>query len=269
MMTPRTPSPIRTAAQTRRLSSLLVLALSTAAYAEDAPETPRTETVTEPDATSTEPANTGVRSPDPNDPCTYAMSNWHVASGRAVNRQTIRTTRGALAADEVDPDDPRCSVCEEDQVRIDPATLGLAGVSSFQVCIHYRDVIEEALRVIAADGSFEIRELTGYRPGRTRGRVVDGVRTELSNHSYGTAIDINARFNGLYRRCNVAEVSAETIQRCQLGVGGAWDPLRNPRLTIQRGGIVWREFTQRVGWRWGGEISGATKDMMHFSLTGY
>ncbi|TVQ99847.1 MAG: hypothetical protein EA398_11870 [Deltaproteobacteria bacterium] len=213
-------------------------------------------------------ADAQARTPSPDDPCTFSMYHWSTVERRAVQRRTVRQTRADLAPDEHDPDDPRCTVCEEDQATIVPAELGIPGVAPFQVCVHWQDALEDALRTIADDGSFEIRELVGYRPGRTRGRIENGLRMELSNHSYGTAIDINASWNGLYRRCNV-EVSPDTIGRCQLGVGGAWDPVRNPRLTITRDGLVHRVFTEHVGWRWGGDIAGATKDMMHFSITGY
>jgi hypothetical protein len=99
--------------------------------------------------------------------------------------------------------------------------------------------------------------------------VVDGLRSEWSNHSFGTALDINADHNGLYRSCDVAEVSESTIDECRLGVGGEWNPGENPRVTVTRDSVVYREFTDRVGWRWGGEIEGSTKDMMHFSPDGY
>ena len=95
------------------------------------------------------------------------------------------------------------------------------------------------------------------------------MRQELSNHSYGTAIDINADDNGLYRDCNLRELTVSGIAGCTLGVGGHWNPDSRPRTSITRDSVVYRAFTSTVGWQWGGEISGSTRDIMHFSLTGY
>lgn len=199
--------------------------------------------------------------------CTYRTYNWSTEERRAVNRRTVEKDYADVVDDERSPQDPRCTVCSEDQAEIDPSAFGL-DIEPFSVCWVYRDAIESALRTIAESGEFRFTEITGYRPGRTRGRVVDGLRTEWSNHSFGTAIDINADRNGLYRSCNVDEVNADTIRDCRLGVGGEWDPEGDPSRTITRGSIVYDEFIETVGWRWGGEISGSTRDMMHFSPTG-
>ena len=222
-----------------------------------------------PDAVDTNVQPELVAQMSDSDTCTYSMYNWSVDERRSVNRRNVETTFGELPEDGVDPNDPRCSLCSESQVEIDPSTLGIEGVDPFSVCYAYADAVREALTAIVAADEFEIVELTGYRAGRTRGHVEDGMRTELSNHSYGTAIDINADENGLYRSCDVDEVTAETIDDCRLGVGGEWDPTGNPEQTITRDSIVYTQFTENVGWRWGGEIDGSTKDMMHFSMTGY
>lgn len=199
--------------------------------------------------------------------CAYSTSVWHVGKKTVVDRRTVHKPYSALDDDERDPNDPRCTVCEADQVRINPAKLGLSGLPAFRVCHAYVDQVNAALRALAADPDVRIISITGYRPGRTRGPVVGGMRTWFSNHSYGTAIDINASFNGLYDRCDVLRVSPSTIRRCQLKLGGRWDPKVNPRETITDDGAIHREFTKF--WRWGGSIRGATKDMMHFSITGY
>ena len=137
------------------------------------------------------------------------------------------------------------------------------------MCWVYADSLRRALQTIADSGEFDVTEITAYRPGRTRGRIVDGLRTEWSNHSFGTAIDINANRNGLYRSCNVEVVTPDSIESCRLGIGGEWDPESRPRETITSTGVVYRAMTTIVGWRWGGEIEGRTKDMMHFSITGF
>lgn len=200
--------------------------------------------------------------------CTYRTYNWSTEERRAVNRQTVEHPYSEVVDDERSPADPRCTVCSEDQVTIDPADFGL-DLESIRVCWAYADEIREALQNIVDSGEFRVVELTGYRPGRTRGRVVDELRTEWSNHSFGTAVDINADHNGLYRSCDVDEVTADNIDDCRLGVGGEWDPHGDPSRTITRDSVVYREFIDRVGWQWGGEIDGSTKDMMHFSPDGY
>ena len=95
----------------------------------------------------------------------------------------------------------------------------------------------------------------------------DGLRTEWSNHSFGAALDINAKHNGLYGQCNVAKVTPGLLASCKLRVGGAWDPVKRPETTITATGSLYRAF--RAFWRWGGEIAGGTRDMMHFSPSGY
>ena len=201
--------------------------------------------------------------------CTYDMYNWSVSQRRAVNHRTVSKLYEEVEGDERDPEDARCTVCSEDQERIDVAALGIDGVSDIRVCWAHRANVEAALREIAETGEFEFQELVAYRPGRTRGAVRDDMRQELSNHSYGTAIDINAGDNGLYRDCNLRELTVSGIAGCTLGVGGAWNPQSRPRTSITRDSVVYRAFTGTAGWQWGGEISGSTRDIMHFSLTGY
>lgn len=200
--------------------------------------------------------------------CTYRTYNWSTEESRAVNRRTIEKDYDEVVDDERSPQDPRCTVCSEDQVTINPADFGV-DLEPIEVCWAYADAISDALRAIAESGEFEFTELTGYRPGRTRGRVVDGMRTEWSNHSFGTAVDINADHNGLYRSCDVDAVTADTIDECRLGVGGEWDPHRHPTRTITPESIVYDRFVRGVNWRWGGEIDGNTRDMMHFSPDGF
>jgi hypothetical protein len=200
--------------------------------------------------------------------CTYTIYNWSTETNRAVNRRQVSHAYSEIEGDERDPNDPRCTVCEEDQVTINTAALGI-DAGSIQVCWAHQDAVERALTDIVDSGQFEFTELVGYRPGRTRGRVVDGVRTEMSNHAYGTAIDVNANHNALYRSCNVRVTDADSIANCTRGVGGTWDPGARPRTSVVRDGVVFTAFTDLAGWLWGGDISGSTRDLMHFSLTGY
>lgn len=201
--------------------------------------------------------------PSPSDTCTYRTSSWHVKKKRSVNRKKVTKTRAELTDEERDPDDPRCTVCLEDQVKLE-----LDGMPSVRVCRHYADKITEALQEAKAAG-FRVKTLTGYRVGRTRGKVVDDMRSQFSNHSYGTAIDINAGHNGLHARCKLKSTpkTAADIKRCQVRVGGAWDPEKRPKTTITADGPVHAAFT--TFWKWGGAIEGPIKDFMHFSITGY
>ncbi len=199
--------------------------------------------------------------------CTYATYQWDVARRAPSHGQAVDKPYKEVTADERDPSEPRCSVCREDQVRIEPKTLGWPSVGAFQVCHLYAEDVRAALKTVAREGGFRIVDITGYRVGRTRGAIVDGLRTEWSNHSFGAALDINASHNGLYGSCNVATVSREALAGCKLRVGGAWDPVKRPQTTITKDGGLYRAF--RRFWKWGGEIAGGTRDMMHFSVTGY
>ncbi|MCB9548911.1 MAG: M15 family metallopeptidase [Myxococcales bacterium] len=199
---------------------------------------------------------------DPGAPCTYRTYSWDVQKKRGVNNETIRKTRGELAADERDPQIPACTVCSEDQV--DVAVEGLPTVT---VCRLYADRVRTALAQAHADG-FQIKTLIGYRVGRTRGAIKGTLRTEFSNHSYGTAIDINAEQNGLYGDCGLKQIAAGAgdLKGCKLRVGGAWDPARRPKVTVREGGPAWKAFT--AFWKWGGARTDKTRDFMHFSPTG-
>jgi len=201
--------------------------------------------------------------------CTYKTYTWSSAKRRTVDHKTVKKSYSKIGNDERDPDNPKCTVCSEDQVTVDPAELGIEGVKPIKVCYVYADKVKQALKTIHGSGEFKVVELTGYRVGRTRGRIVNGLRTKMSNHSFGTAIDINAKHNGLYSKCNIPKVTVKALAKCARRHGGDWDPKRRPKLTITSSGIVYKTFLNNVGWKWGGEISGNTRDMMHFSITGF
>ena len=132
--------------------------------------------------------------------------------------------------------------------------------SPVQICHAHVDRIRAALVEIQRSGG-KIRTLSGYRVGRSRGPVDEaGLRTQFSNHSFGTAIDFNAESNGLYADC------VDFGDQCRLIRGGPWDPDNVESVT--QGSIVYQAM-RAIGWRWGGEIEGKQKDFMHFSLTGY
>ena len=80
--------------------------------------------------------------------------------------------------------------------------------------------------------------------------------------------DINAHKNAIYSNCTTPiNNSAQDVKSCKKGIGGAYNPEKQPRVSIVKGGVVYREMTKF--WKWGGEIEGSTKDIMHFSVTGY
>jgi hypothetical protein len=200
--------------------------------------------------------------------CTYSTYQWSVTEKKAVHRRKVRKKYSKLTTVEKAPDYDvsGCTVCREDQVDV-----AVEGLPTVRVCLYYAPKLREALELLAASKNFKVEKLVGYRVGQTRGRVVDGKRTGFSNHSYGTAIDINSASNGLYRRCDLKGVvpnTAEDIKQCKKGIGGIWNPAANPLTTITPESPAYKLFTSVVGWKWGGEIEGRLKDFMHFSSDG-
>lgn len=186
--------------------------------------------------------------------CSYNTYEWNTLEKKAINyRQIIKPY--AEISDEEKDEVTGCSVCEEDQM-----TLVVENLKPFKMCRYVAEEIESLLVGLLASG-IPIVEVTGYRVGKTRGEVDDeGNRTVFSNHSFGTAIDLNAQSNGLYDQC----ISFD--HRCRLIRGGEWYPDRET--SWKSGGPVVTGF-KSIGYRWGGEIQGWQKDFMHFSPTGY
>lgn len=214
-----------------------------------------------------EPPAVGDTAADGSAHCVYHSSQWDVVKKRNTNGILVNKPYAQLTDDERDPADRRCTVCRGDQTRIDPKRLGFAKLGAFSVCWAYAQQVEKALQAIAAADDFDLKAVIGYRPGRTRGAVVDGKRSEWSNHSFGTAIDLNAFANGLHANCKIGKATAESVKGCKLRIGGAWDPKGRPRLTVTAESSPYRAFTPF--WKWGGEIAGDIKDFMHFSISGY
>jgi len=106
-----------------------------------------------------------------------------------------------------------------------------------------------------------IHTVVGYHVVKSRGPVDHaGNRTGFSNHSFGTAIDINPDQNGLYDNCITFG------PECRLLRGGDWRS--GIPGTLEKDGDIVNTLKQE-GFYWGGEIAGKQKDFMHFSLTGY
>jgi hypothetical protein len=99
-------------------------------------------------------------------------------------------------------------------------------------------------------GSFECREAV---PSPCTGGTGSG---SWSNHAYGHAVDLNPVENP-YVGCGRTRdrASARYIDRSRLRKG-----MVTP--------AVVRAF-RAIGWGWGGEWAGRTKDYMHFSTTGH
>jgi D-alanyl-D-alanine carboxypeptidase len=76
-----------------------------------------------------------------------------------------------------------------------------------------------------------------------------------SNHAYGYAIDLNP------------------VENPYVGCGAVHDPKSRPYVdrSRRRAGMVTPAVVdafRSIGWGWGGDWSGATKDYMHFSVNG-
>ena len=114
----------------------------------------------------------------PPDTCTYDTYSWHVKKRRGVNRHRVVKPYSEVSGDERDPDDPRCTVCKEDQVVVD-----VRGAPKVTVCYAAAKDVRRAIKRVVASKGFRFEQLEGYRVGRTRGPVRRGVRSLFSNHS--------------------------------------------------------------------------------------
>lgn len=169
-------------------------------------------------------------------------------------KKQVRHAYGELIREEIDPV-TGCTVCTEDQ-----ETIAISPLPTFSVCAKLAPRVRSAVEYLIANGQ-PIRSVTGYRVIKSRGPVdASGNRTEFSNHSFGTAIDINPEQNGLYDNC------IDFGPQCLLIRGGEWRP--GTPGTIEKNSDIVVRFKQ-AGFKWGGEIAGKQKDFMHFSLTGY
>jgi len=130
----------------------------------------------------------------------------------------------------------------------------------FFVCFKLAPRVRSILGDMLERGA-PVRTVVGYHVIKSRGPINgNGNRTGFSNHSYGTAIDINPELNGLYDNCITFGPA------CRLIRGGAWKP--GVPGTIDTNSDIVSLFKQ-AGFKWGGEIVGKQKDFMHFSPTGY
>jgi endonuclease/exonuclease/phosphatase family metal-dependent hydrolase len=157
-------------------------------------------------------------------------------------------------------DDSGCTLCEEDQVKLEFPSLiaaNVEGAKDFKVCKVYAAQVKQAIDKIIADHNFKIEFIKGYRQGRTYSGS-----TKFGMHPFGLAVDLNFDNNGLYDECKTWGSG------CVLKHGGAYKP-EDPtvaKLTIKQGTAPYNSFKE-IGWIWGGDWS-KQKDFMHFSANG-
>lgn len=186
--------------------------------------------------------------------CSYSTYKWNTPLKKAVELRQVTKPYSELTANEIDPR-TGCSICSEDQTKIE-----IDGVPFVTVCKAIASKLKEVLLQTRNRG-FPIVELVGYRVGKTKGKLDKaGNRTQFSNHSFGTAIDINPLFNGLYDQCMIFN------QNCRLIKGGIWDTSNIK--SIQKNSFLVNSMLE-IGLKWGGNITGNQKDFMHFSFSGY
>jgi len=186
--------------------------------------------------------------------CTYEVAVWNVPAKSILEVRAVSHPYAALSHEERDPI-TGCTVCREDQVRV-----SLPTVNAFSICRRIAPGVKKALLELI-EGGFPVLSVRGYQVVRSRGEIDGrGNRTVLSNHSFGTAIDINRELNGLYDNCHAFGPG------CRLVLGGPWRPGEHG--TLLGDGPAVRAMKE-LGFKWGGEIPGRQKDFMHFSLTGY
>lgn len=182
--------------------------------------------------------------------CHYQTWSWGTRERRPMDVRQVATFKNKLTAEERGPH-AGCTICEEDQRSVTVAGL------TFKMCQRYAGQIAKTLQQLQAQG-FSLRELEGYRVGKSKGEVdARGWRTQYSHHSYGVALDINANLNGLYDNC------VSFSSSCRLLRGGHYDPNINGAITLEVA-----QLFKSIGMKWGGEIQGQQKDFMHFSPTG-
>lgn len=184
--------------------------------------------------------------------CTYTATVWNTVTRRTS--RTVRVDKARTALSEAERGPFGCTPCEQDQVEVT-----LAAELRLRLCEAVLPKVMPALAEGLRAGAV-IRELEGYRPSYSRGAASPtGERTELSNHAFGVALDINASWNGLYDRCPAWGPA------CRLRKGGPWQPEAPEGLSAAHPLV---QALESAGWSWGGGLEGQQKDFMHFSPSG-
>lgn len=185
--------------------------------------------------------------------CHYKATVWNTRLKKVVNIVKVEKDYSKLKPAETGSFG--CTPCLVDQTEIK-----LPFLPPFKLCKYIAPKIEKLLIQIHEEG-FPLNTVIGYRPGLSKGPAdSEGNRTELSNHSFGIAIDINPEFNGLYDNCKTWN------SKCRLVKGGS-RKLISPGTIKKNSPLVF--LMRDIGLKWGGEIAGNQKDFMHFSPSGY
>jgi hypothetical protein len=186
--------------------------------------------------------------------CNFNYSIYNSYAKKSLERKNI-----SIDYDNLNPlyiDKNGCRICEEDQ-----SYVILENGVQFRACYKYAKTFQAILNNVLKKG-FPIAEVIGYRPQMSRGKLDSrGNRTEFSNHSFGSAIDINPKSNGLYGQC-----LSWNKDNCRLILGGPWRPGHDPH-SIKRNSLLIKEM-KKAGFLWGGKLAGKQKDFMHFSKEG-
>lgn len=185
--------------------------------------------------------------------CSFEYGVYNVQSRTSAKRIKISIPKKQIKKEFTD--ERGCTLCQEDQVMV-----YLKNGIKFKACPLLAADLETLLNQVI-DKGFKINEVIGYRPQMSRGDLDSkGNRTEFSNHSFGSAIDVNPRSNGLYDNC------VHWSSNCRLRKGGAWRPKHN-KASIKKGSFLIKAMSS-LGLKWGGELQGKQKDFMHFSYHG-
>jgi len=185
--------------------------------------------------------------------CHYIYTVWNVKAKRSLARRSVAKPYSQLTEDEKGPFG--CTPCEEDQTEV-----MLSDGLRFKACREVAAQVREALENSLSEGQ-RIVSIVGYRPQMSKGPVdKHGDRTQLSNHSFGAAVDLNEEYNGLYNNCTAWG------RICVLAKGGPYRPEHELSLKESSPAV---KHMKKAGFEWGGKIKGRQKDFMHFSPTGY
>lgn len=183
--------------------------------------------------------------------CNYEYTVWN--AHKRMSTKTIKVNKNYKDINPSEMDQLGCTPCEVDQINIK-----LINNLEFTICKKIASKVKTTLNKLIAN-NYKIESIVGQRAQMSKGLLNKyGERTELSNHSFGTALDINEKMNGLYTNC------IEFNDRCILLKGGRY----HPNFGINANDELVSEL-KKIGLIWGGEIKGKQKDFMHFSLTGY
>ena len=186
--------------------------------------------------------------------CVYRVSVWNSKLRRVSKTRLVNKDYRNLSPKEKGA--KGCTPCERDQ-----KSVRLSNGVEFRMCHVFADKVQNALNQSLKRG-FSIDTVVGYRPSMSRGPLDGkGNRTQLSQHAFGVAIDVNSEANGLYNSCKNFHP-----KRCRLVKGGHYQPEKNPKAILKDSFLVGE--MQRMGWKWGGERSDSLKDFMHFSPDG-